>query len=130
MVDASNPSIGVLIDFDLAAIVRDDDGKPLPVKPMLAGTRPFLALDLLQDAPVAQPYYRHDLESFLYVLAWILAHFDKGKSVQDYALVSFHEGDWRRIRAAKQGFLKSGSEFESVGNVVLKHTWVHELGQL
>ncbi|KAI0945845.1 hypothetical protein AcV7_009972 [Taiwanofungus camphoratus] len=40
------------------------------------GTGPFMALDLLSDENAPLHRYRHDLESFFFVLAWICAVFD------------------------------------------------------
>lgn len=130
MVDASDPSIGVLIDLDLAATIKDDDGNPCPVKPMLTGTKPFLAIDLLQDTPVLRPYYRHDLESFLYVLAWTLAHYDEGKKVNDGAFEIWHTRTWSDTRLGKLGFLAEASDMESARETALQHTWVLDLGHL
>lgn len=130
MVDVSDISVGVLIDFDLAAIVKDDEGNPLPVMPMMTGTRAFLSLDQLQDAPVTQPYYRHDLESFLYVLAWILVHFDKGNGVRDEGLEMFHEGGWYDIKLSKLGFLTRPWDRTFAGDKALVDTWLSDLGSL
>ena len=71
---------GVLNDFDLA---------PLPTAPGNlhsrrfdhTGTTLFLALDLLKGeawAGKVERRYRHDLESFLWVLMWITACYDDG----------------------------------------------------
>ncbi|KAI0929585.1 hypothetical protein AcV7_005079 [Taiwanofungus camphoratus] len=40
------------------------------------GTGPFMALDLLSEGKAPLHRYRHDLESFFYVLAWVCAVFD------------------------------------------------------
>ena len=48
-----------------------------PVKPRYrTGTGPFMALDLLCDGPVPLHVYRHDLESFFYVLVYVCAVWD------------------------------------------------------
>ena len=59
------------------------------------GTKPFLALDLLtadaQDGKVER-LYRHDLESFLWVLMWIAACYDSEvESIPDDYRCWLHE---------------------------------------
>ena len=69
---------GVLNDFDLARSTTPGILQPRGFE--RTGIKPFLALDLLtdaQDGPVEQ-LYRHDLESFLWVLMWITACYDNG----------------------------------------------------
>ncbi|KAJ3805724.1 hypothetical protein EV368DRAFT_50033 [Lentinula lateritia] len=55
-------SYGVLNDFDLAAF---HDGSVPSTSKQRTGTNPFMARILLEH------FYRHDLESFLYVLAFL-----------------------------------------------------------
>jgi hypothetical protein len=76
---------GVLNDFDLARLTTP--GNVYPRGFDRTGTTPFLALDLLtkdaQDGKVERRY-RHDLESFLWVLMWIAACYDNGvESIPD-----------------------------------------------
>ncbi|KAJ7201184.1 hypothetical protein B0H12DRAFT_1244298 [Mycena haematopus] len=58
---------GVLNDFDLA--LRLGDTKLFTSK-QRTGTKPYMATDLLVDSPPTH-FYRHDLESFLYVLVFL-----------------------------------------------------------
>jgi serine/threonine protein kinase len=58
---------GVLNDFDLAAF---HDGSVPSTSKQRTGTKPYMARDLLTHPP-PKHYYRHDLESFLYVLAFL-----------------------------------------------------------
>ncbi|KAJ7243571.1 hypothetical protein B0H12DRAFT_998246, partial [Mycena haematopus] len=55
---------GVLNDFDFALRLKEN---PPSTSKHRTGTKPYMAIDLLVPHP---PYhrYRHDLESFLYVL--------------------------------------------------------------
>ena len=54
-----------------------DGPKDGPVKPRYrTGTGPFMALDLLRDGSVPLHVYRHDLESFFYVLVYVCAVWD------------------------------------------------------
>jgi hypothetical protein len=70
---------GVLNDFDLARLTTPGNVHPRGFD--RTGTTPFLALDLLtedaQDGKVERRY-RHDLESFLWVLMWITTCYDNG----------------------------------------------------
>lgn len=107
MVDPSNPRVGILIDLDLAAIVKDKDGNDIDVKPILTGTVPYLAVDLLQDDPPSKCYYRHDLESFFYVLVWIASHFDRGEYVDSGSFNVWQNQSWSDIAFYKIGFASS-----------------------
>ena len=76
---------GVLNDFNLAQLTTPDNVYPRGFD--RTATTPFLALDLLakdaQDGKVERRY-RHDLESFLWVLMWITACYDSGvESIPD-----------------------------------------------
>lgn len=55
---------------------------PTPILP--GGTVAFRALDLCQDeyaSSLPRHLYRHDLESFFYVLTWMVAHFHPDRSL-------------------------------------------------
>ena len=66
---------GVLNDWDMASPV-DDNGLVLSsAADHCTGTRPFMAVDLLLK-PDAPHYYRHDAESFVYILVWGAIHYD------------------------------------------------------
>jgi hypothetical protein len=69
--------IGVLNDYDLSSLADD----PGPRGNERTGTVPFMALELL--SPSAQRgevkhLYRHDLESFMWVFAWIFMRYREG----------------------------------------------------
>ena len=57
---------GCLIDLDYAVVVTEQDASGIPER---TGTYPFIAIAILQGK--ATHRYRHDLESFLYVLLWV-----------------------------------------------------------
>ncbi len=63
MVEKDDETKGVLIDLDLA--VAESAQRRHPV---FRGTLPFLSIDLLWDPPSRYYMYRHDLESFYFVL--------------------------------------------------------------
>ncbi|VCU39388.1 Bgt-51861 [Blumeria graminis f. sp. tritici] len=65
---------GILIDLDLATLFKD--GKAQGKLEVMTGTMQFMALEILKNSfavpgAVVSHSYRHDLESFFYVLLWI-----------------------------------------------------------
>ena len=97
----NNEVIGVLNDYDLATL---EDKSPLGHQ--RTGTIPFMALDLLrgQNGEV-EHVYRHDLESFTWVLVWLTLLYKDGEKV------SGSIDNWAKVDAyscylAKVGFLK------------------------
>jgi hypothetical protein len=104
MVDMRKPWLGVLIDLDLA-INLETTGK-LPASSLhRTGTLPFMALDLLHDDDKYPQYHRHDLESFVYVLAWIAARYEDGIEVHKTIFNEWCGGGWAAIYRHKHGFL-------------------------
>ncbi len=73
--NTAQPSHGILNDFDMASM-RKKDGTIVSDTDRhhhLTGTRPFMALDLLENQSETERtvhLYRHDLESFFYILVW------------------------------------------------------------
>ncbi|KAK7439851.1 hypothetical protein VKT23_017423 [Stygiomarasmius scandens] len=65
---------GVLNDWDLSSKIDEEGNVPTSDAKHRTGTLPFLALDLLRTKP-EHHLYRHDLESFLYVLLWAGLHY-------------------------------------------------------
>uniref|UniRef100_A0A8H7XZA7 Fungal-type protein kinase domain-containing protein n=1 Tax=Psilocybe cubensis TaxID=181762 RepID=A0A8H7XZA7_PSICU len=90
-VEITEPRVrGVLNDFDMA-VVLGPDGKPTTPSTgdhHITGTLPFMAGDLLMTPedrakfqlkyPTVPTYhlYRHDLESFFYILVWAATRYD------------------------------------------------------
>jgi hypothetical protein len=66
---------GILNDWDMASYVEDNDEIKLSTATHRTGTIPFMARDLLVDTPPPH-LYRHDLESFFYILVWAALHYD------------------------------------------------------
>ena len=60
---------GCLIDLDYAVVVAEQDTSGIPER---TGTYPFIAIAILRGT--ATHRYRHDLESFLYVLLWVACY--------------------------------------------------------
>ena len=76
---ANNAVVGVLNDYDLASLRNPSLGNER------TGTIPFMALDLLgakgQKGKVKH-LYRHDLESFIWVLVWLTLQYENGEKLQ------------------------------------------------
>lgn len=131
MVDQEDHRRGILIDLDLAAIVKDEAGNDIDVKPALAGTVPFLAVDLLRSTPPPKSYYRHDLESFLYVLVWISAYYDDGELISTTIFDSWYNRDWENIEAMKSGFVRGEkTNFTTAQFKPLERGWLLHLRRL
>jgi serine/threonine protein kinase len=64
---------GVLIDFDFSLSPSGQE---------CAGTVPFMAIELLTQEAIegqAKHLYRHDAESFIWVLTWVCLRYEDGK---------------------------------------------------
>jgi serine/threonine protein kinase len=85
----------VLNDLDLAvnADVQSQSSKHR------TGTKPFMAIDLLSGEPTVH-MYRHDLESLLYVLVWIISRFHDGVEIEKPPLKEWTEGDLVRVKTS------------------------------
>lgn len=77
-VDEDQKYHGVLNGFDLSVEVINGTPAHLPYLHQFTGTIPFMAIDLVRDAAKEDKaeqiihLYRHDLESFLYVIAFLV----------------------------------------------------------
>ena len=85
--------VGVLNDFDLATIMKAGEKSPPGIGFRRTGTPLFLALDLLRDEDRPR-LYRHDFESFAWVLLYASICVSAGKEnldvepIRDWVLVS------------------------------------------
>lgn len=82
---------GVLNDFDLAVV----DNKASSTTSERTGTLPFMALDLLTEKGLVggvEHVYRHDLESFWWVLVWIIFRLIGGKLRDNPPLSDWNDG--------------------------------------
>ncbi|TWU70914.1 hypothetical protein ED733_000409 [Metarhizium rileyi] len=95
---------GMLIDLDLAKVM---DSGPTGARHQ-TGTMQFMAIEVLR---AADHTYRHDLESFFYVLLWMCARqswtngFGRGVETppRDSLLRRWEIGSFKYIAAAKEG---------------------------
>ncbi|EIM91104.1 uncharacterized protein STEHIDRAFT_165501 [Stereum hirsutum FP-91666 SS1] len=113
----TNRAIGVLNDWDLAIPVnRSEYNVEKPTSHHRTGTATFMSLELLKDSNRTIPHlYRHDLESFMWILIWCSFNFlfngmelppnQRSDFVQEWVDIS-----WSRIRKAKKDFLSDYSD--------------------
>jgi len=108
--------IGVLNDYDLSS-VRDT-----PTGTERTGTVPFMALDLLTKDALqgkVEHLYRHDAESFIWVLTWVCLRYENGE------LNSTMLNDWLKVDAI--GCHEKKSSFQSNGRFKAEPTTSHLL---
>ncbi|KAG6843425.1 hypothetical protein H0H87_004701, partial [Tephrocybe sp. NHM501043] len=115
---------GILNDWDLASEVEDNNEIKLSNANHRIGTLPFMARDLLVNNPPSH-LYRHDLESFFYILIWAALHYDfaagtKISSDQVSITRTWNDDVFRRNRSAKYEFLKERKRLDKVIAAVRK----------
>lgn len=130
MVDVSDYSRGVLVDFDIAARVRDGDKVLEPVL-TYAGTLPFRSIDLLYTGThyPTRAMYRDDLESFFYVLVYIQKYYLDGHRLPTHDTLGWSnigEGGIRSLATQKRAWLRSATITESP----LASEWLEPLHSL
>lgn len=129
---------GVLNDWDMAKFV-DDPADLLNVAHHRTGSPPFMAVELLGKAPTPH-LYRHDLESFLYVLIWAAVHYNFAEKKRDKyvneALVKWTRGKTDN-QLSKSGLLSALSTHATdiraavkPDNVELWIDWIDPLRRL
>ncbi|OAX35651.1 hypothetical protein K503DRAFT_745613 [Rhizopogon vinicolor AM-OR11-026] len=97
--------IGVLNDYDLSS-TRDT-----PTGNERTGTVPFMAMELLTKAALegkAEHLYRHDAESFIWVLTWVCLRYEKGRLIEDRPLDRWLKVSIIRCREKKHDFMGDG----------------------
>ena len=139
-------AVGVLCDFDLAQksaepsvdhimkdLLQSDPrtahigagmSKIEQVQPTYrTGTGPFMALDILGYYQPPAHLYRHDLESFFWVLAWfIIAYDSKTKKVR--SIEEWCNNDYATVAREKASFLdRPCTLLENVASEEYKALW-------
>ncbi|KAK0207617.1 hypothetical protein IW262DRAFT_1281797 [Armillaria fumosa] len=75
--DEEDNVVGLLSNFDNASRVNEQGDIVGSGMKQRSSTVPFMALDILKNVGTPIPHlYRHDLESFVYLLVWSGVHFD------------------------------------------------------
>ncbi|KAJ2920695.1 hypothetical protein H1R20_g16399, partial [Candolleomyces eurysporus] len=67
---------GVLNDWDMASYIDENGLTIRSGAHHRTGTLPFMATDLLTSEGGQEHYFRHELESFVYLLVWAALHYD------------------------------------------------------
>ncbi|CCU75438.1 serine/threonine-protein kinase Sgk2 [Blumeria hordei DH14] len=118
---------GILIDLDLATLMND--GKFQEKAQVMTGTMQFIALDILENSfattgTVVAHSYRHDLESFLYVLVWVCINcgWKKGMNPHGEFLSKWYIGTAREIHRNKLDDIKR----DSFNNILCKFSPMFE----
>jgi hypothetical protein len=90
---------GVLNDFDLAVQVDAQD----PSSKQRTGTKPFMAIDRIVKEP-PRHMYRHDLESFYYVIIWLTSRYENGHEIKNPPLDEWALADGVGLEKLKKSF--------------------------
>ena len=129
---------GILNDWDLAAKVDEKGDIPISQRCFRTGTKPFLSLNLLQT-PSPPHHYRHDLESFFWILIWAALHYDLNgkKTVKRKEVISrWCDGSFEEARQAEVAFLRDKQIAEETFEgftptfASLKEKWIKPLYDL
>lgn len=95
---------GVLNDFDLAS--RLDCERNGPTSNYRTGTRPYMAIDLLNTKGPSVHMYRHDLESLFYVILCLACRYEKpGCRLKDPPFANWFLGTDEGVRVHKSDFI-------------------------
>lgn len=130
MVNATNHREGVLIDLDIAARV-DACGNPIDGHLPPAGTLQFRAWELVSPDRPLKAYYRHDLESFLYVLLWIQSRSPEANLSPDKVFDFGFQGTWERTQTRKEGFIIGyRNSWNKLPEMPLRVEWLEPLRSL
>ncbi|KAJ7025736.1 hypothetical protein C8F04DRAFT_1127406 [Mycena alexandri] len=110
---------GVLNDFDLAVWLDGENS----TSRQRTGTKPYMARDLLDASPPPHRY-RHDLESFLYVLVFLTCKI-KGSRLARWASLPMDDLRDAKIATITAGFPPAKDEFRA-----FEVEWIRPLRKL
>jgi serine/threonine protein kinase len=121
---------GVLIDYDLSlCFAKSKQGRSTKQR---MGTRPYMAIDLLQRTPTKH-LYRHDLESLFYVIVVLVTRYDGGKEIKNPPFQTWFELPPRSLREKKVTFLREiearpTSAFKRLRSLLLRMGTMFHIG--
>jgi hypothetical protein len=113
---------GILNDWDMASHLDAAGEIPSSTACHRTGTFPFMARDLLDESPPPH-LYRHDLESFFYILIWAAVHFDfnnKRRLPTRGRLASWDSSTFVGALQAKRAFILDYNERSSIFRYIRK----------
>lgn len=129
MVQAAHPTEGVLVDLSRAARVKSPGVEyhaPVP----LIGALPFASIELLADPLPRRHQYRFDLESFFFVLVWIMTHYKDGKPVNNPEFRTWYAGEYGSVEASKLEFFAEPTTHPFTQLAALGKDWLEPLSDL
>ena len=131
---------GVLIDWDLTIDVKAKAGVGYVASAShRTGTGPFMAIDLLEFDGDSPHFYRHDLESFFYILIWCACGFLLGGAeVRERKFVgSWAVKQWTEVHGKKTELYDPGQraykDLEAAITTPFKplwETWIRPLAEM
>ncbi|KAG6814694.1 hypothetical protein H0H93_012568 [Arthromyces matolae] len=129
---------GVLNDWDMASRVDENGENAVSNATHRTGTIPFMARDLLVDGTPPPHLYRHDLESFFYILVWAAVNYNFGADDPRKRYPVLAEWDAETLRGAaadKDSFISSPARKKMIIQRVLPTCsillpWIHSLWSL
>ncbi|XXG98085.1 rRNA-binding ribosome biosynthesis protein [Hypoxylon texense] len=89
---------GILIDLDSAVELAEGTSKDDGIDDGVVGTRPFIAIGVLKSE---RHSYRHDLESFLYVILWTIITNHTENLPETSKLRQWSNGSWDELAMRK-----------------------------
>ncbi|KAF9254812.1 hypothetical protein L218DRAFT_967898 [Marasmius fiardii PR-910] len=97
---------GILKDLDLASTMKEDRQATSKRR---TGTKPFIAMNLLtpNKEADARDFARYDLESTVYVFAWIICRYENGQEIEDPPFEEWCHGSWESVRGRKFSWVYS-----------------------
>ncbi|TFK39390.1 hypothetical protein BDQ12DRAFT_681704 [Crucibulum laeve] len=111
---------GILNDWDMASELDTDGETPPSAALRRTGTIPFMACDLL-NVKLSVHRYRHDLESFFYILVWAATHYNIEKRIREAntkrPLIYWMQKDMVQACVRKSNFII----FYSKAEIVFEH---------
>lgn len=103
-----------MIDYDLAIFLLEDRSSPGASSKHRTGTGPYMARELLADAPegvVVHHVYAHELESWLYILLHVqLGCTNEIDQAREQLLKDWRSVSWQTISEKKQVFFCSDKD--------------------
>ena len=110
---------GIVNDWDMASILNDAGEVPTSAAKHRTGTIPFMARDLLVENPPPH-LYRHDLESFFFVLVWAAIHYDLKNKIRLNTVPRLEQWNSHLSLAldVKSAFVTSGQTSDEVLELV------------
>ncbi|KAF8323242.1 hypothetical protein DL93DRAFT_2070846 [Clavulina sp. PMI_390] len=130
--------VGAIVDLEHAISVdglslRDDHDVPAPPTAAV-GTPAFMSIDLHLEAEhrPTRHYYRFDLESFFYSLAWLATHFHFGQERYSTYFGEWVTGKDQDILTAKRQYMAAcrDNSFKYDDSTSITETWLPALGKL